>query len=98
MVRGLTFIRPDNNTEYHLLLGLPWLFNVGAVIDIPGSTICIRDRERGETHTRITGPTFQLLNAYKLILVPTAAKYQEEVASINQRALEPTLFESSDQP
>jgi hypothetical protein len=59
------FVRPDSGADRSLLLGLPWLHDVCTIIDIRGSNICIGNPERGEKHTRIVGPTFQLLDTHK---------------------------------
>jgi hypothetical protein len=64
------FIRPSGSSDHYLLLRTPWLHDVRAVIDVRGSNICLRDFALGEKHTRIDGPKFQLLQTYKLMLIP----------------------------
>lgn len=77
------FIRPTASTDRHLLLGLPWLHDVNAVIDIRSSTISIGDFARGEAHTVIQGPAYALLTSHKLTLAPLDPKYKNWVTAAN---------------
>jgi hypothetical protein len=80
------FIRPTASSDRHLLLGLPWLHDVRAVIDIRASLISIGDFNLGETHTRIEGPKYDFLTSYKLTLAPVDPKYQNWVKEANAAA------------
>ncbi|KAI1433489.1 hypothetical protein GGR50DRAFT_696016 [Xylaria sp. CBS 124048] len=59
--RGVwAIVRPKSLTGAHeginLLLGLPWLWDVAAFIDIRSSSLWIGDRDEGEARVQIRGP------------------------------------------
>lgn len=90
------FILPKGSlADKFLLLGLPWLHDVRATFDIQASRLNIGDFQRGEKHTRLEGPKFQLLKSHKLLLVPTADRYRKVIGIAESSTLftEPILPE-----
>jgi len=70
------FIRPDEHKigDLHLLLGLPWLDDVDAVIQVRHSRITIGDPVKGERRVEIQGPLFVPSQEHRLILHPKNPK------------------------
>ena len=57
-------------TSVGLLLGLPWLFNVNAVMTIRGSQIEIGDAALGEERRSIVGPQMVFSQKHQLVMYP----------------------------
>ncbi|OBR02927.1 hypothetical protein CH63R_09248 [Colletotrichum higginsianum IMI 349063] len=66
-------IRPgDSDQSVLLLLGMPWLYDVRALIDPWGAKLVIGDTSIGEQLVEIEGPLMQLSDTQRLILNPAS--------------------------
>ncbi|PHH88474.1 hypothetical protein CDD83_7472 [Cordyceps sp. RAO-2017] len=67
-------VKPDGatGTDGTLLLGLPWLYSVGAIFDILQQTLRIGVKSLGEKRVSIQGPVLAFTRRQKLLLAPDA--------------------------
>ncbi|KAI6246136.1 hypothetical protein HI914_05621 [Erysiphe necator] len=71
--RVYAFIRPydkKSSGELHLLLGLPWLYEVNAVISVRTSSIVIGDKKLDGCITTLNSPEFIPSSPHNLVLQP----------------------------
>ncbi|POS82833.1 hypothetical protein EPUL_006181, partial [Erysiphe pulchra] len=71
--RIYAFIRPQDTKgsgEFHLLLGLPWLYEVHALISIRDSVIYIGDKETDGRIVTLNSPEFVPSSPHNLVLQP----------------------------
>lgn len=69
-------VRPEGQgviDDTTLILGLPWLYDVGAVIDIRNGTLEIGDRSQGEERQTVKGPAKVREREQRLVLGPDTA-------------------------
>lgn len=85
-------VRPDGKDlvdDTTPILGLPWLYDVGAVINIRDGTLEIGDKSQGERRKTIRGPAKVREREQRLVLGPDTAEELRE-------HLEPDEGSSSD--
>ncbi|KAI0991861.1 hypothetical protein K3495_g16326 [Podosphaera aphanis] len=73
--RVYAFIRPQNkkgSSELHLLLGLPWLYEVNAWISVRDSSILIGDEKTDGRQVSLNSPEFVPSSPHNLVLQPKA--------------------------
>ncbi|KAG6256299.1 hypothetical protein E4U24_005754 [Claviceps purpurea] len=66
-------VTPDSHSKNRtvIILGLPWLQDVGARFDIRDSELTIGIEERGDEVSTIRGPKVTLSDRQKIMLCPT---------------------------
>ncbi|RKF60417.1 hypothetical protein OnM2_051053 [Erysiphe neolycopersici] len=92
------FVRPfdkGNETDLHLLLGMPWLHSVDAKIFIRASKIELGDVKRGEDIKELKGPQFTESTHNKLILRPKLGLGEEEEEDSSSCSSDSELEEDS---
>ncbi|KAG6312069.1 hypothetical protein E4U22_002071 [Claviceps purpurea] len=91
-------ITPDlhaSKSRNVLILGLPWLFDVGAIINIKKSELTLGLAEKGDTRVTIKGPPVALSDKQKIMLCPSNPSILEEYVGWDEADLSPA-DESSD--
>ncbi|POS87031.1 hypothetical protein EPUL_000585 [Erysiphe pulchra] len=77
------FVRPPTDNDHStLILGLPWLYDVDADINIRKFQIRIRDKSKGEMHKTIKMSQFKPATHHKLSLIPLTSKHHDLLQSL----------------
>ncbi|KAG6097306.1 hypothetical protein E4U30_000788 [Claviceps sp. LM220 group G6] len=72
-----------------LILGLPWLYDVGAIIDIQKSELTLGLEERGDSRVTIKGPPVAMSDRQRIMLCPSDPSILEEYVGWDEDELSP---------
>ncbi|TGJ79930.1 hypothetical protein E0Z10_g8845 [Xylaria hypoxylon] len=67
IIRPVT-LKIEDESEVSIILGLPWLWEVAAFIDIRAGTLWIGEKSRGEPRVKVKGPVMGLSHHHRLCL------------------------------
>ncbi|KAG6261328.1 hypothetical protein E4U48_007832, partial [Claviceps purpurea] len=72
-----------------LILGLPWLYDVGAKIDIRKSELKLGVKEEGDVTTTISGPLMAISGRQRIMLCPSDPSILEKYIGWDDADLSP---------
>ncbi|KAG6108480.1 hypothetical protein E4U14_003604 [Claviceps sp. LM454 group G7] len=72
-----------------LILGLPWLYDVGAIIDIQKSELTLGLEERGDSRVTIKGLPVAMSDRQRIMLCPSDPSILEEYVGWDEDELSP---------
>lgn len=88
----------DSRDSATVLLGLPWLFDVYAQIDVRGQTLRIGDETRGEERQTIRGPELAFAYNQRLLLAPDAPDILRQYVGLRARPDKTVALEDGTAP